>query len=71
MTPDELEAKYPDIRWRTPVAVHTSDRFVRLGCRFCIAMNGLKESEVKYLPTTFHAFSKHMTYVHQRQAELL
>lgn len=51
----EFEARYPEIEWRTPLRVN--DRYY--GCRVCIALFGLKGSDVDKLPRTHQEWKLH------------
>lgn len=61
----ELEEQYPDIKWREPVilvGIHTGTQ--RFGCRFCIAMHGLKAGELFKLPLVAEAIERHIEKEH-------
>ncbi len=69
---DNLETVFPHIRWRAPLVLKNLDAnsqaVTGLACRFCIAMNGIKSTEIGSLPQNFGAFQKHMREVHGRKA---
>lgn len=61
----KLEATYPAIEWREPVMVGLlGERAARYGCRFCIALKGLKGSQVKDMRVTRQEFINHMKGAH-------
>jgi hypothetical protein len=64
----ELERKIDWIDWREPVMVQLiNDHTIkqpRFGCRFCIAMYGIKGSEIINLPASREEFDKHMKEEH-------
>lgn len=63
---ERLERQYPYIDWRNPVMVKLAEGGAeRYGCRLCIAIYGLKGSQVVDLPPDEAAFRKHMKEVHQ------
>jgi len=65
VTERQLVEIYPEIRWREPVEVRvTGGKIHGLGCRFCMALVGLKASEVGSLPHNKEEFEKHMREVH-------
>jgi hypothetical protein len=69
LTELELETILPSIDWRAPLPV-TTQSASGLGCRYCIAMRGLKGSVVGELPQTDEEFERHMRDVHGRAAIL-
>ncbi len=63
-TEAQLEDAYPWIPWRDPVTVQTPAAGTEFGCRFCIAIFGLKGEEVPMLPKTREEFDTHMKEMH-------
>jgi hypothetical protein len=80
----QLETLFPAIHWRSPVTIFVADDVTLLppcvtgtkskptwGCRFCIAMYGVKGSEVnKTHPQSWEEFKTHMQTVHKLKATL-
>lgn len=64
MTEAELEQTFPEIPWREPLPV-TTPGASGLACRFCIALYGLKGSNVGRLPQTAEEFAEHMEALHR------
>lgn len=64
MTEAELAARYPAIPWRTPILVKRTDGADGYGCRFCIALYGLKGSDIHRLPQTIGEWEEHMALLH-------
>lgn len=51
----------PDIAWENPISVRSLDSDIaHLGCRFCIALHGVKGSDIAQLPVTRAEFDAHM-----------
>jgi len=65
---DQLEAKVPQIPWRRAIMVSLPAGARCLGCRFCIALLGLKPEHVPSLPQSFEEFTAHMRTTHGREA---
>jgi len=63
ITEAELETRFPSIPWRTPVPVQTPTA-KGLGCRYCIAQQGLKGTQVGTLPQNQAEFEQHMRLHH-------
>jgi hypothetical protein len=59
----DLERNFPGIPWREPILVTGADAG-GLGCRFCIALTGLKAEEIPGLPQDRAAFTDHMARHH-------
>lgn len=57
---EQLEARFPGIRFREPLIVNGD----RLACRVCIANQGLLGSEIPKLPTELADFHAHMLEFH-------
>lgn len=47
MTLDDAERRFPDIPWRTPIAVTVQGQGTYRACRLCIAQFGLQGATVK------------------------
>jgi hypothetical protein len=58
------QEQIPWIDWLSPVAVETAGARTEFGCRFCIAIFGLKGEDVQFLPTTREDFDRHMREQH-------
>lgn len=61
-----LVSLYPAIEWDAPLRASVPDRGVtRLTCRFCIALNGLKASELEQVGfATEEEFREHFDDEH-------
>jgi hypothetical protein len=68
MNEQELEKRFPLIHWRSPQPVKTA-RASGLGCRFCIARDGLKSEQVADLPQSEEEFAAHMRDTHGLEME--
>jgi hypothetical protein len=55
---DVLEKQFPSFRWREPMPVETR-LGSGLGCRVCIANDGLRAAEVLRLPQTREDWDDH------------
>jgi hypothetical protein len=65
-----LEKSYPWIDWRKPLPVSVMETEAKgIGCRFCIAMHGMKGWEVHKLPQTETEFAEHMRTIHKREPD--
>lgn len=57
--------RFPHIDWNSPVIVkNTVSEVLHYGCRYCIAMYGLKGSKVHELPITFVDWLEHIRDEH-------
>jgi hypothetical protein len=66
----EIEQRFPDLPWRTPLLVSTRVHVV-IACRLCAARLGLKAEagEIRGVVfTTIEAFSAHMAEAHKVRA---
>lgn len=59
----DLEQRYPVIPWREPIRVALGNG-MHFGCRFCIALHGLKGSDVDKLPTDSDSVRRHIKECH-------
>lgn len=62
-----LEATYPGIRWREPIAVLVNPNATgeqHYGCRVCIAAIGLRGADVPELPVELDRVKQHITKEH-------
>jgi hypothetical protein len=65
MNEHDLQIKYPSVPWREPIPVTLTDMKTKgLACRLCIALVGLKSSDVGLLPKTRAEFDAHMKEKH-------
>lgn len=60
----ELADRYMWIDWSDPVIAFGVGGEPHMGCRFCIALHGIKESEVHGLPITIEQHNDHIRVVH-------
>lgn len=62
---DILREKFPFVDWREPILVGLiGETPTRYGCRYCIAMYGLKGWEVRGMPDSKEAFLQHLKEEH-------
>lgn len=59
----QYEQNYPWISWRDPQLIVTGNG-QGLACRYCVALHGLRGSEVGNLPQTYEEFERHMADFH-------
>lgn len=60
----DLEALYPGIPWREPIAVSNGWSSTEWACRICIGTYGLRGTDIDRLPQTQDEFEKHMVEFH-------
>lgn len=65
-TDADLEAGIPYIAWREPIPV-SSPTASGLGCRLCIARNGLRAADVGALFQTVEEHQDHIASVHPKE----
>lgn len=66
-TEEQFEKTYPHIAWREPLPTQCMDGSEGLACRFCVALRGLKGTEIGGLPKTREAFDRHMAEAHPKR----
>lgn len=60
-----LERRWAALPWRTPIPITCiGDGTRHYGCRFCIALHGLKGSQVPWLPTLEAVVVEHIAEAH-------
>jgi len=64
-----LRVAYPSIAWDEPIKIVVGSA-ERLGCRYCIALVGLKGSDAHLLPESYRAFNEHLQEAHSRSSEI-
>jgi hypothetical protein len=63
----DLERRFPSIPWRTPISLGTlvpHSKTTDFGCRYCIAMNGLRVADFTSHPQNAEEFKKHLRIEH-------
>lgn len=60
----ELVDRYKWIDWVSPVIISGPDGEPHMGCRYCIALHGIKEPEIRELPITIEEHDSHIRVVH-------
>ena len=60
----ELERCFPLIDWRKPVEMVDEKNNHGLGCRICIAKQGINARQIKNLPKTMADHKKHLKESH-------
>ena len=63
ITDSELEEKFPQIDWRSPLKIFTPSHR-GIACRYCLAKYGLREMEVGGLPQNMDEWELHMKREH-------
>lgn len=59
-----LELLFDAIPWREPILVQRTDGASGYACRFCIARDGLKGSEIHLLPSDLATVLDHIATAH-------
>lgn len=65
---ERLEAAHDWIPWRSPTKVIVPSLGEGLGCRVCIAVNGIRGVDVVSLPQSPEAFAAHFLEAHGVEA---
>jgi hypothetical protein len=55
----ELEHRWPAVEWSEPVPIQVASGATGLGCRVCIANDGVKAKDVTKLPQTREQWDEH------------
>lgn len=63
-TDAEWERKLPEIKWRDPAPITSTDGARGYACRFCLARYGIYGSKIAQLPKTRAEHEAHMTQYH-------
>jgi len=68
MREDELRTNFPWIKWDEPVMVSSlsASGIKYFGCRFCIAMRGLRGKDIENLPKTRQEYNLHVKTYHSK-----
>jgi len=61
---EELERRWPTIRWRLPITVTRTEGVTRYACRACIASYGLRGADVHQLYETPELVLEHIEAFH-------
>lgn len=64
MTVEELVERYPEIHWYEPVIIQHTSGGTFFACRICIALYGVKGSDMTGVPETPEEWIEHMAVVH-------